>query len=50
MTKNWRQPYLQEALRNKLKGIINAFAVHDVMVVNEQIAVKFGIVQNNVEN
>ena len=47
--KEWLQ-HLQEALRNKLKGITNAFAIPDVMVVNEQIAVKFGIVQNNVEN
>jgi hypothetical protein len=47
--KEWLQN-LQEALRNKLKGITNAFAIEDVMVVNEQIAVKFGIVQNNAEN
>ncbi len=47
--KEWLQN-LQEALRNKLKGITNAFAVQDVMVVNKQIAIKFGIVQNNVEN
>lgn len=46
--KEWLQN-LQEALRNKLKGISNAFAIQDVMVVNEQIAGKFGIVQNNAE-
>jgi len=47
--KEWLQQ-LQEALRNEMKGITRSFAIQDVLVVNEQIAGKFGIVQYNAES